>query len=74
MLLHFYKHITKDIMKQFEMASHTCSHLSALEIVQYLDGLSTQGAPCKDSGFVLHQLSAQRISRIHKKGSEFILY
>lgn len=74
MLLHFYKHIAKDIVKQFEMAFHTCNHLFALEIALYLDGLSIQGAPCKDSVFVLHQLSVQRISKIHKKGSKFILY
>lgn len=61
-------------MKQFEMAFHTCNHLSVLEIVLYLDGLSTQGAPCKDSVFALHQLSVQRISKIHIKESKFILY
>lgn len=74
MLLHFYQHIAKDIVKQFEMAFHTCNHLFALGTVLCLDGLSTQGAPCKDSVFVLHQLSEQRISKIHKKGSKFILY
>lgn len=56
------------------MAFHTCNHLSVLEIVLYLDGLSTQGAPCKDSVFALHQLSVQRISKIHIKESKFILY
>lgn len=61
-------------MQQFEMQFHTCNHLFALEIVLYLDDLSTQGVPCKDSVFVLHQLSVQMISKIHKRGMKFILY
>lgn len=61
-------------MKQFEMQFHTCNHLFALEIVLYPGDLSTQGALCKDSVFVLHQLSVQMISKIHKKRIKFILY
>lgn len=57
-------------MKQFEINFHTCNHLFAQEIVLCLDDLSTQGAPCKDSVFVLHQLSVQMISKIHKKRNE----
>lgn len=52
------------------MQFHTCSHLFVQENVLYLDDLSTQGAPCKDSVLVLHQWSAQMISKIHKKHNQ----